>query len=348
MVWLALIYFLLFVSDDEFDRNNRLPGGCLYCNRTPGGFQDLLQDHEVAVCLIAQILFNLGQICTLLSLLKLLYSVCGGFCRRFLLCTYVCNSDLVKFTSDVVDIFLSEWVDLCKSYLAEAKWCHSGYTPSLEEYLENAWLANDLKTSQYFCRPFYEAPNLYVPYIDKMCIGFSKGQNPGSATVLDELKANHGGSLLLHQNTGVLMPQQLNSPEQFSRVFCLFCREKPLKLSYSSSSTNTGQVDNEFAFSLPPQMQVSNLFKDHQFPAFDKTTNGILDSQIPQTNPTVLSAQCTVSQTLQTVAPAIISIAVAQSSTTALYHFHTHPLTSFVSFLVAPVSQPNTPRVPIF
>ncbi|KAI3687963.1 hypothetical protein L1987_81668 [Smallanthus sonchifolius] len=30
------------------------------------------------------------------------------------------------------------WADLCKSYLVEARWYNSGYTPTLEEYLENA------------------------------------------------------------------------------------------------------------------------------------------------------------------------------------------------------------------
>ncbi|KAM4076901.1 hypothetical protein ACJW30_12G099500 [Castanea mollissima] len=34
--------------------------------------------------------------------------------------------------------FKKTWADLCKAYLLEAKWYYSGYTPRLEEYLENA------------------------------------------------------------------------------------------------------------------------------------------------------------------------------------------------------------------
>nr|POE91407.1 myrcene synthase, chloroplastic [Quercus suber] len=33
------------------------------------------------------------------------------------------------------------WADLCRSYLLEAKWYYSRYIPSLEEYLENAWIS---------------------------------------------------------------------------------------------------------------------------------------------------------------------------------------------------------------
>ncbi|KAI5440831.1 Terpene synthase 10, variant 3, partial [Lathyrus oleraceus] len=33
------------------------------------------------------------------------------------------------------------WTSLCKAYLIEAKWYHGGYTPSFEEYLENAWIS---------------------------------------------------------------------------------------------------------------------------------------------------------------------------------------------------------------
>ncbi|XP_058215794.1 terpene synthase 10-like isoform X1 [Rhododendron vialii] len=33
------------------------------------------------------------------------------------------------------------WADLCKCYLKEAKWYYSGYTPTLEEYMNNAWIS---------------------------------------------------------------------------------------------------------------------------------------------------------------------------------------------------------------
>ena len=35
-----------------------------------------------------------------------------------------------------------QWAGLCKSYLVEAKWFYSGYTPSLGEYLDNAWVSS--------------------------------------------------------------------------------------------------------------------------------------------------------------------------------------------------------------
>ncbi|WCJ37098.1 Myrcene synthase chloroplastic [Euphorbia peplus] len=40
-----------------------------------------------------------------------------------------------------IPYFKKAWGDLCKSYLLEAQWYHSGYKPSVEEYLENAWVS---------------------------------------------------------------------------------------------------------------------------------------------------------------------------------------------------------------
>lgn len=36
---------------------------------------------------------------------------------------------------------MSQWTDLCKAYLQEAKWCLTGYTPTMEEYMENALIS---------------------------------------------------------------------------------------------------------------------------------------------------------------------------------------------------------------
>nr|GMD24428.1 terpene synthase 10-like [Ipomoea batatas] len=33
------------------------------------------------------------------------------------------------------------WADICKAYLQEAKWYHSGYTPTYQEYIQNAWIS---------------------------------------------------------------------------------------------------------------------------------------------------------------------------------------------------------------
>ncbi|KVF40792.1 Terpene synthase, metal-binding domain-containing protein [Cynara cardunculus var. scolymus] len=33
------------------------------------------------------------------------------------------------------------WADLCKSYLVEAKWYQNGHTPTLQEYLDNAYIS---------------------------------------------------------------------------------------------------------------------------------------------------------------------------------------------------------------
>ncbi|XP_050206905.1 terpene synthase 10-like isoform X2 [Mercurialis annua] len=33
------------------------------------------------------------------------------------------------------------WADICKCYLLEAKWHYNGYTPSFEEYMDNAWIS---------------------------------------------------------------------------------------------------------------------------------------------------------------------------------------------------------------
>ncbi|KAK8985628.1 hypothetical protein V6N11_068876 [Hibiscus sabdariffa] len=40
---------------------------------------------------------------------------------------------------DVLPFLKKVWTNLCKAYLLEAKWYYIGYTPTLQEYIDNAW-----------------------------------------------------------------------------------------------------------------------------------------------------------------------------------------------------------------
>ncbi|XP_070039669.1 (R)-linalool synthase TPS5, chloroplastic-like isoform X2 [Nicotiana tomentosiformis] len=42
---------------------------------------------------------------------------------------------------DVLPYLTKSWVDLCKSFIREARWYYSGYVPTLEEYMDNAWIS---------------------------------------------------------------------------------------------------------------------------------------------------------------------------------------------------------------
>ncbi|XP_038972277.1 terpene synthase 10-like [Phoenix dactylifera] len=55
---------------------------------------------------------------------------------------------------DVIPCLRKQWADLCKSFLVEAKWYHSGYTPTFKEYLDNAWISSSAPvtlTHAYVC-----------------------------------------------------------------------------------------------------------------------------------------------------------------------------------------------------
>ncbi|KAJ6854549.1 TPS4 [Populus alba x Populus x berolinensis] len=70
-----------------------------------------------------------------------------GNCRRMLtkvnsLITTIDDVYDVYGTLDELELFTDAiWADLCKSYLLEAKWYFSGYTPTLQEYMDNAWIS---------------------------------------------------------------------------------------------------------------------------------------------------------------------------------------------------------------
>ncbi|WKA02037.1 hypothetical protein VitviT2T_020278 [Vitis vinifera] len=42
---------------------------------------------------------------------------------------------------NIISYLRKAWADLSKSYLVEAKWYHEGYMPSLQEYINNAWIS---------------------------------------------------------------------------------------------------------------------------------------------------------------------------------------------------------------
>ncbi|KAE8727371.1 putative terpene synthase 9 [Hibiscus syriacus] len=49
--------------------------------------------------------------------------------------------DLPEYMRACYLALLDFWKKLCESYFTEARWFYSGYTPTLEEYLENAWIS---------------------------------------------------------------------------------------------------------------------------------------------------------------------------------------------------------------
>ncbi|WOG98411.1 hypothetical protein DCAR_0417753 [Daucus carota subsp. sativus] len=79
----------------------------------------------------------------------------------------ICFTDFYNKINEVANVFQREhgvsvlpyfqkWTDLFDAYLVEAKWYHSGYKPSLSEYLDRAWLSISgavLLTHLYFVKP---------------------------------------------------------------------------------------------------------------------------------------------------------------------------------------------------
>ncbi|CAL0321534.1 unnamed protein product [Lupinus luteus] len=57
-------------------------------------------------------------------------------------CVNELGHEILKENGCYITPYLKEaWTDLCKSYFTEAKWYYNGYTPSLEEYMKNAWIS---------------------------------------------------------------------------------------------------------------------------------------------------------------------------------------------------------------
>ncbi|KAK1405401.1 Santalene synthase [Heracleum sosnowskyi] len=71
---------------------------------------------------------------------------------------------------NILPYLSKQWAYLCKAYLKEAKWFHSGYKPTLDEYLENAAVSIGAQILL-FCAYFLTAEKINVEaldYIDKV------------------------------------------------------------------------------------------------------------------------------------------------------------------------------------
>ncbi|KAE8651964.1 terpene synthase 10 isoform X1 [Cucumis sativus] len=53
----------------------------------------------------------------------------------------IAHEALIHHGVDVMQYLKKVWADLCKSYLIESNWYHSGYKPTFEEYMNNAWIS---------------------------------------------------------------------------------------------------------------------------------------------------------------------------------------------------------------
>ncbi|KAJ8765402.1 hypothetical protein K2173_012099 [Erythroxylum novogranatense] len=84
---------------------------------------------------------------------KLPYYMKLTFCA---LVNFVNEASYVALREQDVDIaycLKKSWIDLCKAYFVEHKWYGSGYKPTLQEYLDNAWIsigANVIMVHTYF------------------------------------------------------------------------------------------------------------------------------------------------------------------------------------------------------
>lgn len=47
-----------------------------------------------------------------------------------------------NFSMKLVQYVVMQWADFCKALYVEANWYNKGYTPTLKEYLNNAWISS--------------------------------------------------------------------------------------------------------------------------------------------------------------------------------------------------------------
>eukprot|EP00261_Vitis_vinifera_P017318 XP_010646945.1 PREDICTED: alpha-farnesene synthase [Vitis vinifera] len=75
-----------------------------------------------------------------------------------------------KGWDNVLPMVQQAWANFCKSLFVEAKWYNKGYTPTLQEYLSNAWISSSVSLLSvhaiFFCVP-HEAKEEMVDFLEK-------------------------------------------------------------------------------------------------------------------------------------------------------------------------------------
>ncbi|XP_027092991.1 linalool synthase TPS2, chloroplastic-like [Coffea arabica] len=77
--------------------------------------------------------------------------------------------DALKEGVNIIPYLRKAWADLCKAYLQEAKWFFSGHIPTLQQYLNNAWISISaplVVVHAYFCVD-YPINKDHVEYLEK-------------------------------------------------------------------------------------------------------------------------------------------------------------------------------------
>ncbi|XP_031395269.1 alpha-farnesene synthase-like isoform X1 [Punica granatum] len=99
---------------------------------------DLYGSLEELQCFTAAVdRWNLGEMQHLPECMKLCFQALDDVTNEI---AYEIGAE--KGWMQVLPHLRKVWGDFCKSLLVEAKWFSLGYTPSLEEYLENAWVSS--------------------------------------------------------------------------------------------------------------------------------------------------------------------------------------------------------------
>ncbi|XP_059313802.1 terpineol synthase, chloroplastic-like isoform X2 [Lycium ferocissimum] len=79
--------------------------------------------------------WNINELDKLPDIMKMCYFALDNFINE------VAGDAFEEHGIFILPYLRNAWTNLCNSYLREAKWYHSQYTPTMEEYMDNAWIS---------------------------------------------------------------------------------------------------------------------------------------------------------------------------------------------------------------